>query len=66
MTHQPLLDALTQLLGTEGVLADAASRDFYASDVFWQPGMRPIAILRPQTADDAATAVRLATDAGVG
>ena len=65
MTHQPLLDALTQMLGTDGVLADEASRDFYANDVFWQPGMRPIAILRPQTSDEAATAVRLATEAGV-
>jgi len=65
MTHQPLLDALTQLLGTDGVLADSVSRDFYANDVFWQPGVRPLAILRPQGAEEAAAAVKLATDAGI-
>ncbi len=65
MPDQPLIDALTQLLGADGVLSDGASRDFYANDIFWQPGVRPLAIIRPASAEDAAGAIRLITAAGV-
>ncbi len=46
------------------MLADAASRDYYANDVFWQPGIRPTAIVLPSNAEQAAACVRLATQAG--
>ena len=46
------------------VLTDPASLDFYANDVFWQPGIAPLAIVLPATAQQAAEAVRLATAAG--
>lgn len=65
MTDQALIRALTQLLGADGVLADDSSRNFYANDIFWQPGVQPLAILRPATAAEAAEVVKLATDAGV-
>jgi len=60
---EPLLAALTQALGA-GVLSDAASRSYYANDIFWQPGIEPLAIVQPETAGQAATAIRLATEAG--
>jgi FAD/FMN-containing dehydrogenase len=60
-----LLDALVAALGRDAVLADDASRDFYANDIFWQPGIRPLAIVRPATAEQTAQAVRIATDAGI-
>ncbi|MDE2198447.1 MAG: FAD-binding oxidoreductase [Rhodospirillales bacterium] len=60
-----VLRRLEGLLGADAVQSDAATRDFYASDVFWQPGIRPLAVLRPGSADHAAAAVRMATEAGM-
>jgi D-lactate dehydrogenase (cytochrome) len=64
MSDDALIAALVQALGADGVSADAASRIYYANDIFWQPGIEPLAIVRPGTADQAAAAVRLATEAG--
>ena len=58
------LDTLQRALG-DRVIADAATRDYYANDVFWQPGIPPLAVVLPQTREEAAEAVRLATDAGL-
>jgi D-lactate dehydrogenase (cytochrome) len=60
-----LVDLLTQRLGAEAVLADEASRRFYANDIFWQPGIAPLAIVLPCTREEAAEAVRVATQAGI-
>ncbi len=59
-----LVAALIQSLGADAVLADDASRRFYANDIFWQPGIEPLAIVQPASAAAAAEAVRLATGAG--
>ena len=64
MTDDTLLAALVRTLGAEAVSADAESRTYYANDIFWQPGIEPLAIVRPASADQTATAVRLATEAG--
>lgn len=58
------LDALQRALG-DRVLADTATRDYYANDIFWQPGIPPLAVVLPHNAKEAAEAVRLATDAGL-
>jgi len=50
---------------TDGVLDDAQSRRFYANDVFWQPGIEPLAIVCPSTCEQLAAAVRASTQAGV-
>ena len=58
------LDTLRRALG-DCVLADTATRDYYANDIFWQPGIAPLAVVLPRTREEAAEAVRLATDAGL-
>lgn len=55
---------LLAAFGPDAVLADAASRAYYANDIFWQPGLEPAAIVLPRTAQDCARAVKVATDAG--
>ena len=47
------------------VLDDEATRHFYANDVFWQPGIVPLAIVCPATAAELSAAVRAATESGV-
>ncbi len=37
-------------IGTDKVLTDTATRAYYANDVFWQPGIEPLAV---DPADDA-------------
>ena len=59
------LDALRRGLGEDRVLADAKTREYYANDIFWQPGIPPLAVALPQTAAEAAAAVRLATEQGL-
>jgi D-lactate dehydrogenase (cytochrome) len=59
------LDALRQALGGDVVRADAETRDYYASDVFWQPGVPPLAVILPTTREQVATAVRVATEHGL-
>lgn len=63
-TTHPAIDALTAALG-DAVMADDATRDYYANDIFWQPGIRPLAVVMPVSAEGAATAVRLATENGI-
>jgi D-lactate dehydrogenase (cytochrome) len=55
---------LRDALGDDIVLADPVSLDYYANDVFWQPGIRPAAIVMPTTPEQAAKAIGLATQAG--
>jgi D-lactate dehydrogenase (cytochrome) len=63
-TH-PFIDRLRHLLGSERLLADAASRAYYANDIFWQPGIPPLAIALPETAAEAAAVVGMAAAAGI-
>ncbi len=57
--------ALRAVLPADAVLDDDASRRYYANDIFWQPGIAPLAIVCPSTADHLAAAVRTAAAAGV-
>jgi D-lactate dehydrogenase (cytochrome) len=59
-----IADRLRAALGDEAVLSDQASLAYYANDVFWQPGIPPAAIVLPATAEQAAQAVAIATEAG--
>jgi len=59
------LDLIRQKLGADAVLADEASRRFYSNDIFWQPGVLPLAVVLPQTAEEAAAAIGIATQAGI-
>lgn len=56
---------LRAVLPTDAVLDDEASRRYYANDIFWQPGIVPLAIVCPATRDELAAAVRTATEAGI-
>lgn len=56
---------LREVVATDSVLDDDVSRRFYANDVFWQPGVAPLAIVCPSTREDAAAAVRVATQADI-
>ncbi len=60
-----LFDALRAALGADGLLDDEKSRNFYANDVFWQPGIPPLAIALPRDRDQVAATIRAAHDAGV-
>ncbi len=51
-------------LGADCVLSDAASLAFYANDLFWQPGIAPVAIVVPASGEQAAKAIALATSSG--
>lgn len=56
---------LRGVVPADAVLDDEASRRFYANDVFWQPGIEPLAIVCPSSTEELAAAVRTATQAGV-
>src|SRR5689334_8550302 len=55
---------LRSVVGDDAVLSDAASRDYYGNDIFWQPGILPEAIVLPSTQEHAAEAIRLTCAAG--
>jgi len=59
-----VLAPLQALLGPR-LLSDAASRAFYANDIFWQPGVMPTAIALPETVQEAAAVVRTASELGL-
>src|SRR5215211_938050 len=59
------VDALQRALGPDLVQADPETRDYYSNDIFWQPGIPPLAVVTPTTREEAAAAVRLATDQGL-
>ena len=63
-THS-VIDQLRQLIGPECLLADAASRAYYANDIFWQPGIPPLAIALPTTPAEAAAVVGMAATASI-
>ena len=59
-SYAPLVAALQAAVGAEQVLADAASRTYYANDIFWQPGVLPAAIVLPRTRAQAVATVEVA------
>ena len=59
------VDAIRQAVGTERVRDDAETRDYYANDIFWQPGIPPLAVILPKSREEAALAVRTATEHGL-
>ena len=59
------LETLRQALGDELVRHDVETRTYYANDVFWQPGIPPLAVIMPNTAEEVALAVRTATECGL-
>lgn len=59
------VDTLQQRFGSEQVKSDPETRAYYANDIFWQPGLPPLAVITPRTPEDAAEAVRLATEQGL-
>lgn len=59
------LDKLRRSLGEDRVLSDEPTRNYYANDIFWQPGIPPLAIVMPKDAREVAEAVRLATEEGL-
>ncbi|PWV95791.1 D-lactate dehydrogenase (cytochrome) [Hoeflea marina] len=59
------LETLRQALGDGMVRHDVETRTYYANDVFWQPGIAPLAVVLPGTAAETALAVRTATDCGL-
>ncbi|TYR30526.1 FAD-binding oxidoreductase [Mesorhizobium microcysteis] len=60
-----VIAALEQALGEDRVKADHETRLFYANDIFWQPGIAPLAVVMPSNAEELSAAVCLATEAGV-
>lgn len=60
-----VIAALRDSLGDDRVKADRETRTFYANDIFWQPGIAPLAVVMPSTAEELSAAVRIATEAGI-
>lgn len=58
------IDLLRAALGGNAVLADAASAEYYAHDVFWQ-SHPPVAVVLPQTERQVADVVRIAHAQGM-
>jgi len=58
------LAALADQLGPDGLLTDAASRDFYGGDIMGA-GAAPVAIARPASQDAAIGVVRACRQAGI-
>lgn len=57
--------ALRLAVPSEAVLDDDATRRFYSNDIFWQPGVEPLAVVCPETPAELAAAVRAATLADI-
>jgi FAD/FMN-containing dehydrogenase len=57
--------ALRNVVAPDAVLDDDATRRFYSNDIFWQPGIEPLAVVCPQTPEELASAVRAATQSGI-
>jgi len=63
-TGSGAVDALVAAAGADAVLTDAATRDFFAHDVY-STGRQPIAVLRPATVEQLARGVAAATGQGL-
>lgn len=47
------------------MLSDSATCEYYANDIFWQPGVVPLAVVLPRHRADAVAAVKAAAAAGI-
>ncbi|MGQ3179200.1 MAG: FAD-binding oxidoreductase, partial [Blastomonas fulva] len=63
-TGSGAVDALVAAAGADAVLTDAATRDFFAHDVY-STGRQPLAVLRPATVEQLARGVAAATGQGL-
>lgn len=59
------VEMLRQALGDDRVLADQSTRDYYANDIFWQPGIPPLAVIVPNSAAEVVEAVKMAIAEGL-
>lgn len=59
-----VLQRLSAVLGSDGLITDPAECDYYAQDVY-SKGPEPLAVVRPAGKQELAQAVRLATGAGL-
>ena len=58
----PLVHRLLELLGPAQVVTNAEELSYYSQDVFWQ-GVTAVAVIRPQSKNDLADAVKMITSA---
>ncbi len=65
MTNESFLSAVRDAVGQAQVLSDRATCEYYANDVFWQPGVIPMAVVLPQSRDQAVAAVKAAATHGI-
>ncbi len=60
MNSDTFLIELKASVGAALVFDDSTTRDYYANDVFWQPGIPPLAVVVPESGKQAADAVKVA------
>jgi FAD/FMN-containing dehydrogenase len=56
---------LSEKIGHNRVQSDHETRQFYANDIFWQPGIAPLAVIMPTSEEELSAAIRIATQAGI-
>lgn len=64
MHNQPIsadfISELKTAAGAAVVFDDIETREYYSNDIFWQPGVVPMAVVMPETREQAAEAVKVA------
>ena len=60
MQNESFLSALRDAVGSAQVLSDSVTCEYYANDIFWQPGIVPMCVVLPQTQAQAVAAVKTA------
>ena len=65
MQTTSFLSELREAAGSAQVLADSATCDYYANDIFWQPGIPPLCVVLPETREQAVAAVKAAATHGI-
>ncbi|WBU52986.1 FAD-binding oxidoreductase [Paracoccus sp. SCSIO 75233] len=59
------LSLIVKAIGADKVDNSDDIREYYANDIFWQPGIEPLAVISPSTQREAAEAVRVAIENGI-
>jgi D-lactate dehydrogenase (cytochrome) len=62
---ETLLSALRDAAGSAQILSDHATCEYYANDIFWQPGVVPLAVVMPQDRAQAVAAVKTTAAHGI-
>jgi len=60
MNNENFLNELKLTVGNSVILDDPGTRDYYANDIFWQPSVPPLAVVLPDSAQQASEAVKVA------